>query len=102
MSAFCKDELLNCGAAFKFLRDFLLPLLEPVTLVFPLVDTVVVTCVDFPPDCNILLPDGRLFLGDRRAARRRQSGVYGFDDRVAIPVGVGILDGKLVVTADVV
>jgi len=50
-SAFCKDELLNCGStfvvavgsAFKFLRGFLLPLLEPVILVFPLIDTVVVT-----------------------------------------------------------
>jgi len=28
----------------------------------------------------------------------RQSGVCGFDDRVAIPVGVDILDGKLVTT----
>ena len=81
----------------------MLLLLEPVTFVFPL--AVVVNCVDFPLDCNVLLPDERLFLGDRRLAflplGEGKVGFVGFDDRVAIPVGVGILDGKPVVTADV-
>jgi len=109
LSAFCKDELLNCGctfvvavAAFEFLRGFLLELtlVMPVTLGLPLVDTAVVTCVDFPPDCNVL-PDGRLFLLCFEPLGEGKVTFVDFDDRATIPVGVGILDGKPVVTADV-